>query len=63
MTREAHRYHTVFAPITLVEFLTKTNLLLAADVRSELQSMNKQLSKQSVGKSGDQNGGSGTRFH
>ena len=48
MTREAHRYHTVFAPITLVESLTKTNLLLVADVRSELQSMNKQLSKQSA---------------
>ena len=48
MTREAHRYHTVFAPITLVESLTKTNLLLVADVKSELQSMNKQLSKQSV---------------
>ena len=31
MAREAHRYHTVFAPITLVESLTKTNLLLVAD--------------------------------
>ena len=48
MAREAHRYHTVFAPITLVESLTKTNLLLVADMKSELQSMNKQLSKQSV---------------
>ena len=48
MAREAHRYHTVFAPITLVESLTKTNLLLVADVKSELQVMNKQLSKQSV---------------
>ena len=48
MAREAHRYHTVFAPITLVESLTKTNLLLVADVKSELQSMNKQLSKQSA---------------
>ena len=48
MAREAHRYHTVFAPITLVESLTKTNLLLVADMKSELQSMNKQLSKQST---------------
>ena len=40
MAREAHRSHTVFAPITLVESLTKTNLLLVADMRSELQSMN-----------------------
>ena len=48
MAREAHRYHTVFGPITLVESLTKTNLLLVADVKSELQSMNKQLSKQSA---------------
>ena len=28
--REAHRSHTVFAPITLVESLTKTNLLLVS---------------------------------
>ena len=28
---EAHRNHTVFAPMTLVESLTKTNLLLIAD--------------------------------
>ena len=48
MAREAHRYHTVFAPITLVESLTKTNLLLVADVKSELQVMNKQISKQSA---------------
>ena len=48
MAREAHRYHPVFAPITLVESLTKTNLLLVADVKSKLQSMNKQLSKQSA---------------
>ena len=48
MARKAHRYHTVFAPITLVESLTKTNLLLVADVKSELQSMNKQLSKQNA---------------
>ena len=63
MARETHRYHTIFAPITLVESLTKTNLLLVADVKSELQSMNKQLSKTKCRKSGDQNGGSGTRFH
>ena len=48
MAKEAHRYHTMFVPITLVESLTKTNLLLVADVKSELQSMNKQLSKQSA---------------
>ena len=28
MTREAHRYHTVFAPITLVESLTKQTFFL-----------------------------------
>ena len=39
MAREAHRSYTVFAPITLVESLTKTNFLLVADMRSELQSM------------------------
>ena len=38
----------MFAPITLVESLTKTNLLLAADMKSELQSMNNQLSTQST---------------
>ena len=48
MAREAHRSHTVFAPITLVESLTKTNLLLVADMKSELQSMNNQLSTQST---------------
>ena len=42
--REAHRSLTVFAPITLVESLTKTNLLLVADMRSELQSIHNQLS-------------------
>ena len=42
--REAHRSHTVFAPITLVESLTKTNLLLVADMKSELQSIHNQLS-------------------
>ena len=30
--REAHRTLAVFAPIALVESLTKTNLLLAADI-------------------------------
>ena len=48
MAREAHRSHTAFAPMTLVESLTKTNLLLVADMKSELQSMNNQLSKQST---------------
>ena len=48
MAREAHRSHTVFVPISLVESLTKTNLLLVADMRSELQSMNNQLSTQSA---------------
>ena len=33
--REAHKTHTVFAPITLVESLAKTNLLVA-DMKSEL---------------------------
>ena len=36
VTREAHRMHTVFAPITLVESLTKTNFLPVADMKSEL---------------------------
>ena len=44
IAREAHRTHTVFAPITLVESLTKTNLLLVADMKSELQSIHNQLS-------------------
>ena len=44
VTREAHRTHIVFAPITLVESLTKTNLLLVADMKSELQSIHNQLS-------------------
>ena len=48
MAREAHRSHTVFAPIDLVESLTKTNHLLIADMKSELQSMNNQLSTQST---------------
>ena len=46
--REAHRSHTVFAPIDLVESLTKTNYLLVADMKGELQSMNNQLSTQST---------------
>ena len=44
VSREAHRSHTVFAPISLVESLTKTNLLLVADMKSELQSIHNQLS-------------------
>ena len=48
IAREAHRSHTVFAPIDLVESLTKTNHLLVADMKSELQSMNNQLSTQST---------------
>ena len=46
VSREAHRIHTVFAPIDLVESLTKTNHLLVADMKGELQSMNNQLSTQ-----------------
>ena len=41
---EAHISHTVFAPMTLVESLTKTNLLLVADMKSEIQSIHNQLS-------------------
>ena len=48
IAREAHRSHTVFAPIDLVESLTKTDHLLVADMKSELQSMNNQLSTQSA---------------
>ena len=44
MAREAHRPHTVFAPMILVESLTKTNLLLVAVMRSEIQSIHNQLS-------------------
>ena len=44
MAKEAHRSHTVFAPMTLVESLTKTNLLLVADMKSEIQSIHNQLS-------------------
>ena len=48
VSREAHRTHTVFAPIDLVESLTKTNHLLVANMKGELQSMNNQLSTQST---------------
>ena len=48
VSREAHRTHTVFAPIDLVESLTKTNHLLVADMKGELQSTNNQLSTQST---------------
>ena len=48
VSREAHRTHTVFAPIDLVESLTKTNHLLVADMKGELQSMKNQLSTQST---------------
>ena len=41
---EAHRTHTVFAPMTLVESLTKTILLLVADMKSEIQSIHNELS-------------------
>ena len=44
IAREAHRSHTVFAPMTLVESLTKTNILLVADMKSEIQSIHNQLS-------------------
>ena len=48
MAREAHRSHTVFAPIDLVESLTKANHLLVVDMKSELQSMINLLSTQST---------------
>ena len=48
VSREAHKTHTVFTPIDLVESLTKTNHLLVADMKGELQSMNNQLSTQST---------------
>ena len=44
MAGEVHRTHTVFAPMTLVESLTKTNLLLVADMKSEIQSIHNELS-------------------
>ena len=37
---EAHKPLTLFAPVALVETLTKTNHLLVADMESELQSIN-----------------------
>ena len=39
-----HRPHTVFAPISLLESLTKTNLLLVADMKSKIQSIHNELS-------------------
>ena len=39
-----HRPHTVFASMSLVESLTKTNLLLVADMKSEIQSIHNELS-------------------
>ena len=44
VSREAYRTLTLFAPIALVESLTKTNHLLVADMKGELQSINNQLS-------------------
>ena len=44
VSREAYRTLTLFVPIALVESLTKTNHLLAADMKGELQSINNQLS-------------------
>ena len=41
---EAYRSYTLFAPMTLVESLTKTNLLLVADMKSEIQSIHNHLS-------------------
>ena len=48
VSREAHKIHTVFTPIALVESLTKTNHLLVADMKGEVQSMKNQLSTQST---------------
>ena len=42
-----HRTLTLFAPIALVESLTKANHLLVADMKGELQSMNKPTFKSS----------------
>ena len=44
VSREAYRTLTLFAPIALLESLTKTNHLLVADMKGELQSINNQLS-------------------
>ena len=41
---ETHRTHTLFAPMSLVESLTKTILLLVADMKSEIQSIHNELS-------------------
>ena len=43
VSREAHRTPTLFAPIALVESLTKTNLHLVADMKRKLQSIHNQL--------------------
>ena len=45
VSREAHITLTLFAPVALVESLTKTNHLLVADMKGELQSINNQLSQ------------------
>ena len=45
-----HRPHTVFAPMSLVESLTKTNLLLVADMKSGIQSIQNELSSITFGK-------------
>ena len=47
---ETHRTHTVFAPMSLVESLTKTNLLLVADMKSEIQSIHNELSIYTLGR-------------
>ena len=44
VAREAHRSHTVFAPMNLVESPTKTNLLLVADMKSEIKCIHNKLS-------------------
>ena len=44
VSRETHRTLTLFTPITLVESLTKTNLLLVSDMKGKLQTINNQLS-------------------
>ena len=41
---ETYRILTIFALISLVESLTKTNLLLVSDMKGELQTINNQLS-------------------
>ena len=44
MAGEKHKSHTVFAPMTLVESLTKANLLLVGDMKNEIQSIHNELS-------------------